>query len=69
MVEAGAPMAAAVATHCARLRGTITPSAGTDDDLPDPWGREESAYRVAVDLMSPAVDVLAGALSQRHIAR
>ena len=54
---------AALAQHCSRVRGTSGRSADADDDVPDPWGGSALRYRQSVDLMRPAVEVLAAALT------
>jgi protein-tyrosine phosphatase len=58
-----------LAAHCLRRRGTVGPSAGVDDDVLDPWGRDEATYRAALELMAPAVEVLASALSSPGVTR
>lgn len=54
-----------LALHFLRVRGTAGPSAGEDDDVPDPWGRSAQEYRAAATLMAPAVAELARTLRPR----
>jgi protein-tyrosine phosphatase len=55
--------AADLARRCALARGLTGPSAGADDDVPDPFGRTHADYVAAMDLMTPGVFALAAALA------
>lgn len=51
-----------LAERCSRARGTLGPSQGDRDDVPDPWGGSRRDYLDCVSLLDPAVEHLSRAL-------
>ena len=53
-------------TRLAAAKRNLTPTAGTDLDVVDPYGKSDDDYRQAVNQMVPALDVLAGTLTSQQ---